>query len=309
MALPLLANIGAETLRRRLRAWWTGFDSSPISDDVDAPPIQTDAPIERDADSETPWPAARRELVQMIWGEGMVTPGGEDYVIDLVKPAAVNQTRSMLQLGAGMGGATRALVRAFGVYVTGMDASRELARAGMADSRAHELEVKAPVSCVDFETVRLKAAGFHCVLAHEVLSRIVNRERLIKEMVTSLKPEGTLICADFVLGAAGPSLSAEDWAVQGEAAGPPWSHDRILEVLAGHGLTVHVAVDETDRYRLMTLSGLDRFTREIKRTALQPAHISHLLREAERWVARLRLLQTGVLGYCRIEATKPKKQR
>lgn len=78
-------------LRARLHAWWEGeeftSDSTPPSYTKPAPSAEglldnlagteIDVPF---IDPATVWSAERRELVQLLWGNGFVWPGGTEYV-------------------------------------------------------------------------------------------------------------------------------------------------------------------------------------------------------------------------------------
>src|SRR5690606_1927210 len=97
------------------------------------------------ADESSLWPAQRREIAQMIWGEGFESPGGAERILELVKPFGLSSAHSMLEIGAGMGGGSRAIAKSFRAYVTALEPDPELAAEGALQAGIHDMEDKANV--------------------------------------------------------------------------------------------------------------------------------------------------------------------
>ncbi|NKB50048.1 MAG: hypothetical protein GKS02_11895 [Alphaproteobacteria bacterium] len=62
-----------------------------------------------DTDAESPvevhWSDWRIDLMERLWGQGFLLPGGTDFVHELTKPLSLGSKASVLVLSAGMGGA------------------------------------------------------------------------------------------------------------------------------------------------------------------------------------------------------------
>src|SRR5690606_36765044 len=118
-------------LLTRLKAWWNGSEivlrrieserklAAPARQVIGAP------------DPNRPWETPRVVLAQMLWGAGFSHPGGAEEALKLAKPFALNPAMTVVDLAAGLGGGARAMVDAFGVWVSGYEVDRELAAAGM----------------------------------------------------------------------------------------------------------------------------------------------------------------------------------
>jgi 16S rRNA A1518/A1519 N6-dimethyltransferase RsmA/KsgA/DIM1 with predicted DNA glycosylase/AP lyase activity len=102
------------------------------------------------------WGEHRRKLVQMLWGQGFTMPGGAEYAINLVNGFLLNPAVSMLEVGACLGGGTRAVVDKFRAYVTGLEPDEELAKEGMAISKVYSISDKAPIHPLDIKSLELK---------------------------------------------------------------------------------------------------------------------------------------------------------
>jgi hypothetical protein len=55
------------------------------------------------------WPPERIALTDRLWGEGFTTPGGAEYVIDFIQLLDLSEKKSLLNVGAGLGGPTRSI--------------------------------------------------------------------------------------------------------------------------------------------------------------------------------------------------------
>ncbi len=126
----------------RFKAWWEGYEyivPTPPEDKpaktAEAKPEPTlDTPAEAKLDRAL-WTPERAEAAELIWGKGFIWPGGEAYFLELIKPFALNPAMSLLELSAGLGGGTRAVHAALGLWVTGLEPFPKLAELGM--ERSH----------------------------------------------------------------------------------------------------------------------------------------------------------------------------
>src|SRR3546814_17120042 len=87
----------------------------------------------------------RLEVMQQIWGKGMSGPGDEEYILRLVKPLALNPAHTVIDVGAGLGGATRLIAEKFDIWITGLESDREVADKGMELSTMAGLAKRAPI--------------------------------------------------------------------------------------------------------------------------------------------------------------------
>ena len=102
--------------------------------------------------------------MQAIWGEGFNTPGGAPFVLDLVKPFAINNSMSVLDFGCGPGGGARAIAKEFDVWTTGVERDKALAELGKLLSTRAGLERKADIQPYDHDNFVQRSGGFDCIL-------------------------------------------------------------------------------------------------------------------------------------------------
>ncbi len=287
--------------KMRLKAWWDGNDLQIK---------QPAAPEARSASAspERPplsWTEARIDLAQKIWGEGFSSPGEETYILGLVKTLGLTPAMSVLDLGAGLGGAGRVMAQNFGCWVTALEAKPELAQAGNEISTKAGMAKKAPVEAFDPVTVELKQNAYDVVFSQGALFTTAGKERLLQQVAAALKDRGQLLFADFVKAdAVADDGPLSEW-IQSEPVEPRlWSAQDYSHYIETLGMDVRVVEDISDRFKGMVLQGWAGFLSSIEETGLDHATGAALVTEIELWTRRTQALDSGELRVCRIHAIK-----
>ncbi len=306
----------------RLKAWWEGYDSDEIAarlaernacdgisdlNDTSAekkPPDTLDAALPVD-----PWDEETIEIAHYVWGDGFCGPGGPEYIVGLSKLLALSPEMSMVQLGAGLGGPARTLVDRFGVWVTGYEASEQLVAAGNKLSKIAGMEKKAEISYYNPEEHDEFDRQFDRILSKEALFTIKNKSGMIRAVEEKLKPGGLVLITDYVV--ADDSVYTKDtykqWRV-GEPTDPcPSTADQLKGLIKGVKLQVRVSEDITDEYIKLinhAWAGADKVATKLVKQENGTALIQTLMREAEFWARRKKMLESGDLRLWRIVANK-----
>ena len=300
-------------LKVRFSAWWQGYDPKDIyAGDPQALEFDTGRkkavvePAAGPPKKKVPlWTADRIQVAERLWGPGMHTPGGDAHVEALVKPFGLNPTVTVLDLGAGLGGCSRAMAKTFGSWVTGLEQWEILAEAGMVRSRMAGLDKKAPIDSWDPATTQLKPRGYNCVFAKESFFTIADKARLFDQIATTLRPGGQLCFTDYVLPeAAKPTEAVETW--MGHEPQEPFicSAQDTLDLLAHNQLEVRISEDITDMHQALILQGWRDLTHALAPGTVAPETVPHLVNEAELWARRGAVLRSGDLRVYRFYALK-----
>jgi cyclopropane fatty-acyl-phospholipid synthase-like methyltransferase len=304
----------ARRLMRRLSAWWDGVEAAedmaaqtascgaaPIPD---APQAETDPEYFKPDDSA--WSPARLAAAELILGADCRSPFPTWHVLDMVKPLALDSSKTLLDLSAGMGEAARAITEKFGVWVTALDPSRVLAKEGMKRSTEADLAKKAPVQSYNTEALELPERAFDCVLAREVFYTVREKNRLYEVIFNTMKSAGEMVFTDYVLREPGldtPDLRA--W-MESEPVTPHlWTKDQHIHALRRLIFEVRTAEDVTAPYRDMIVSTLDelRSNKALWATARQTGET--FMNEVELWARRAQVLESGDLQVYRFFVRKP----
>lgn len=266
---------------------------------LEAAPVPVEEPEPR-------WPETKLRILAGLWGEGFLGPGGPAEVLALAKPLGLNGSHSVLQFGAGLGGAARALAAEWGCYVTGYECDGELAALGAALCAKHKTDRKAEVRALDPAAPAVRRAFFHHALALEGLWRHPDKTTLLAALVDGVKPSGQLVLTDLVLGEVTPQSGKAFAAWAGcEGAEPHLAGERALTALmTRQGLDVRIVEDITARHVAQTLSAWSAFVHDLARDRPAPVFAARVVEEAERCLRRLDLMRAGRLRLVRWHAIR-----
>ena len=296
--------------RLRLRAWWEGEEievpraPSPRTGGAAAPslgpPAITIPPL-------LPWETEAIRIQEQIWGEGYYKPGGEEHVLGLAKPFGLNPSLTVMEFGAGLGGGTRALVNEFGVWVSGLEPTADLAKAGRELSIKAGLEKKANIVRYSPEGFEPKQGSVDCILSSETLYLVEDKVKLLKTFERALKPRGQFSITDFVRNDA---LDINDQRLQGLGLHPEdqtffASGEEYAKWFRELNFDLRVNEDITERYRKMIMDGWVDFTQAGGEKAAHAKALPEVLvKEVELWSRRVAAFDAGHLKVMRYYAIK-----
>lgn len=249
------------------------------------------------------WSADRPQILQIIWGEGEVAPGGEYLNKMMVAPLGLQADHSVLDLAAGLGNFARLLAHKFNLYVTGMEADPQLAAAGMALS-THQGKAKhasvAPYDLVSFTAEK----HYDVVIARELFFRVPDKKAFFTQLAKSLKPKGQVVFTDYVVEPTDRNQTPIlEW-LGFEAGAAPLAMEELKEALKAAGLDVRVMDDQTPFIHQEIVHALAKFAQFLR--SHQPDEATRVLvkGEIELWARREAAIANGLkLVRCHAIAT------
>lgn len=295
------------SFRERFFAWWEGYELAVAKGHIRPPIPSHDVRYEAD---QPHWATARLRLVQQVWGEGFSSPGRENHILNMVKFFGLDPAMSVLDLGAGLGAATRIMSDKFGVWVTGFEADEQLAEAGMALSTKAGMAKKAPVQSFDPALFSHKQTSIDCVFSKEFLYTVKDKVAFLKAIENLLKSRGQLLLTDYVLAKPHLRSSAIDkWAAHEHRDLHLWSTEDYKEALANLHLDIRVTEDITaSHYKMVTQAWAD-YMMTAKKSGIDDEIAPALVDELELWTRRMQAIDSGDLSVCRIHVLKKDTKR
>jgi SAM-dependent methyltransferase len=263
------------------------------------PPPQPDPP--------GAWTPRRIRLAATLWGEGFVSPGGAEETLRLCKPLGLQESHSLLNLGAGLGGAARAITTAWGTWVSGFEENADLAAAGEALSKKAKVERKAEIRPYDPAAPRFRANYFHHALVQEALWTVEDKARLLEAVAAALKPGGQLVMTDLTLGDA--PLSPEDetaraWARLDRGPAHLAAAEEGNALLVRQGFDVRIAEEISARHVQQAVAAWRGMVDVLVAQPPTRAQALMIIQEAELWLRRLALIRSGRLRLMRWHAIR-----
>lgn len=151
------------------------------------------------ADLEDPgYPDESAGKLQMIWGEGFLSPGGPAEVARILGKNSVAGL-SILDVGSGAGGADVVLARDHAAgKVVGIDVAQGLVE--LAAARARKLHLD---DCIEYQLVQPGAlpfpdASFDAVFSKDAIIHVGDKEALYAEIFRVLRPGGRVLIGDWL---------------------------------------------------------------------------------------------------------------
>lgn len=265
------------------------------------------APAGAKAAGEGPWPKDRLSILAQLWGEGFIGPGGEDEALRLTKPMGLSASHSVLHVGVGLGGGQRAIAKASGAWVTGYDADAALVALAQEAATRAGMAKKAPTNLLDPALPAFRQNYFHHAVAQEALWTLAKKDPVLAGMVQAVKVGGNLMLTDLVRAEADPSDSAwAAWSMLERGQPHLGTEAEMGRALSRLGLDIRIVEDVSNRQVNQTLTGWMGLLTGLRAHRPPPRQAAHLVREAELWLRRVRLMQDGRIRLLRWHAIRVK---
>jgi len=312
------------SLKWRMKAWWEGYDlddvkaalarGGDVEEELKNPSsvnLETETRELGDNPEAMVWDDKRLETTQLIWGEGYCGPGGAAYVASMSKLLGMTPKMSVAVIGASLGGPSRVLATEFGAWITGYEESEQLAKKGMALSTKGGLEGKAPIQHYDPTDDQPFERTFDRAYSKEALYTVEDKPKLLNNLFAKLKDSGLFLINDYTLGSmdALGNKDVQKWLRQEPSQPYPVPSEVMEKLLTDCGYVLRVNEDITDQYIEMIAKSWAGVSEVIESLTNNPEDqtdtIQRLVKEAEFWMLRSKIMKEGHLRAWRFLAYKP----
>lgn len=245
-------------------------------------------------------------MLEAIWGEGFLSPGGPDEVRRLVEGSDF-AGKSVLDIGCGAGGIDIALVRNHGAgYVCGVDvedgvlnrARSLIAREGL-DGRIGCLKV-AP------GPLPFPPGAFDIVFSKDSIVHIADKHSLMAEVFRVLKPGGWFVASDWLIGHDGaPSPQMADYIRSEGLDFGMASPDRYRDAMEKAGFEQIAITSRNAWYREAAKAELERLKGPVGAAAAKVVGPAFVEENIGIWSRMIPVLDSGEHCPTHLKARKP----
>lgn len=239
-------------------------------------------------------------MLQLIWGEGYMAPGGPGNVAKMLGGIDTRGKR-ILDIGCGIGGPAFEMARSFGASVVGIDLEQPLVERANEAARRQGLAGQCTFETVEIGPLPFAGQSFDIVVSAGALTQTEDKATVFRECWRVLRPGGTISLYDWTKSEADISDNMRYWF---KMEGLTYALE-TLEAYAGHlasaGFEEIRIEDASDWYRTQA-----QLEYELMRGELYPRMLELLGRESaehfvENWRVMVLVCNSGEMrqGYCR----------
>lgn len=136
-------------------------------------------------------------LLQLIWGEGYMAPGGAGNVARMLK-GIPTQGKRILDIGSGLGGPAFEMARTHGARVIGIDLEAPLVQQAQRAALEQGLQDQCSFRAVGRGPLEFEDDSFDVVISAGAVTQTADKTALFRECRRVLRPGGWLSCYDWL---------------------------------------------------------------------------------------------------------------
>jgi len=239
-------------------------------------------------------------MLELIWGEGYMAPGGPGNVAKLLHGLETRGKR-VLDVGCGIGGPAFEMVRTHGANVTGIDLEAPLIDRATAAARKHGLEDQCTFKAVNPGPLPFADQTFDIVLSSGAVTQTNPTNEIIDECYRVLAPGGHFTCYEWMKSDREYSDDMYYWFKMEGLTYALNTLDEFADLFRDSGFSGVVTTDASDWYRAEArreyeLIKGDLYPRMVE--LLGQADADHFV---EDWRSMVVVIENGEMlqGYCR----------
>lgn len=246
------------------------------------------------------------DFLEVVWGEGYLSPGGADEVARIVDDIPLDGRR-VLDIGCGSGGIAIELVERYGAAeVVGIDIEAGVLERARQRVMKRRLERRIVLQRVEAGPLPFAEADFDAVFSKDSMIHIPEKEMLFDDVFRVLNPGGWFIAGDWLISHDGePSAEMKHYvSLEGLSFGMA-SPRRYHEALARAGFEQITLIDRNPWYLEVARRERDAMAGELYERACEAAGKDLVDHNIETWNAMLTVLESGEHCPHHLRARKP----
>lgn len=240
------------------------------------------------------------KLLELIWGEGYMAPGGPGNVAKLLRGTDA-QGKKILDIGCGLGGPAIEMARSHDASVVGIDLEAPLIERATSDAITAGLNDRCHFQLVEPGPLAFDNASFDVVVSSGAVTQTPDKPSMFAEILRVLRPGGWFTCYEWMGDGSAYSEDMQRWIELEELTYDFKTLEEYDGLLSVAGFSEVEVTDASDWYRAEA-----RREYELIRGDLYPKMVDLLGQHdadhfVEDWRAMVVVIESGEMrqGYCR----------
>ena len=255
--------------------------------------------------TEDHYPTPMIAMLEAIWGEGFLSPGGAEEVARILGKHDL-RGKSVLDIGCGAGGIDVALVRNHAAgFVCGIDVEDPVLTHARARVDREGLAGRIGLVKVAPGPLPFPPGCFDVVFSKDSIVHIPDKCALMAEIFRVLKPGGLFLASDWLIGTEtiSPQM-AEYIAAEGLDFGMA-TPARYLEAMAAAGFAEARTTSRNAWYRIRAREELERLRGSVGAAAARTVGQDFVDQNIDIWSRMIPVLDTGEHCPTHLAARRP----
>lgn len=245
-------------------------------------------------------------LLEEVWGEGYMSPGGPAEVARVLEGLDLSGLR-VLDIGCGTGAIAVSLVQDHGAaQAVGIDVEAHVCDEARARAKQNGVSDKVDITLVEPGPLPFDAGSFDLVFSKDSIIHIADKEALAADIFHVLKPGGVFAASDWLTNHDGEMSPAMQRYVDLEGLGFAMaSPERYAAAMTDAGFK-DVKTTSRNAWYLAQAGGELEFLTGAERPRLEQSYGAQLVADnVEVWNAMIAVLKTGELCPHHLRGHKP----
>jgi phosphoethanolamine N-methyltransferase len=232
---------------------------------------------------------------ESVYGYNFVSPGGLASAQAITALLHLRPGMQVLDVGCGLGGSAFYMASQYGVKVHGVDLSHNMI--ALAHVRCTEAGLSDRVTFEQGDILTFNPSRhYDCVYSRDAFLHIQDKSRLLRVLMTCLKPGGRLVFTDYTCGEGEKSHSFQAYIQQ--RGYDLHTVNGYATLLLNSGFTSILAEDCTAQFIVILNS-------ELEHMATQPLSAKSLSELQQSWHDKLQRAQQGEQCWGLFQAERP----
>lgn len=243
-------------------------------------------------------------MLELIWGEGYMAPGGPGSVAKMLE-GIKTAGRRILDIGSGIGGPAIEMAARHGASVVGIDLEAPLVERANADAARAGLGEACRFQQVEAGALPFGNAEFDIVTSAGALTQTEDKAALLAEILRVLRPGGWLSVYDWMKIDGDYSADMRYWFEMEGLTYAMLTLEQQAALMRGAGFEDVNAVDATDWYQREARAEYQRLRGELKPRMLKLLGENDTAHFIENWRAMVVVIDKGEMRQAYSRGRKP----